>query len=530
MAEAFKPFLKKSEFISSGDPFTDSILLGASNADMNNVDYGAFKNVVKAEPVTVPVPTATNDGIIKQAQNIADQAYGDSTAGDIDWGVASLLYFSKMAENASKPGATALGAGASAFTQPAAYIMQKDKEKQALEAKKGATVASLIPSLVTANKSKVTSSKDYVVKDAEKFNKVFGTSYKDGDQVPLSQSQFAKAPLGTIIGFQKETSDKAQASKPMIINNVADFKSKLKLGDINPVTDKPWEKGDKVNLNAAQEKELTVGSVSTFVKAETYTDEFNEKRYLTGPNEGKLISEVMEDNKILNSQPISSDILKGNEITSTVPALKKLNKDQFDNAIKFRKEIKDGAKEFIGIQRSFNNIKKFYENPGEISDYSLAVAYAKIIDPGTAAREGEVAAIANSGALAQAVKTQLINALVGGGKLPPNVRAGIFNRSADIYNEEREKTVNLTKNVEKLWETQVGKGQGKWVNLITIDEAHKGYKTVTDDKQVAFIFKENVLNKMNLGSLKKIIEQEKLSDEELNIIGEIIKKKNKKTE
>jgi len=136
MAEAFKPFLKKSEFISSGDPFTDSIVLGASNADMNNVDYGAFKDVVKAKPVTTPVPTATNDGIIKQAQNIADQAYGDSTAGDIDWGVASLLYFSKMAENASKPGATALGAGASAFTQPAAYIMQKDKEKQALEAKK----------------------------------------------------------------------------------------------------------------------------------------------------------------------------------------------------------------------------------------------------------------------------------------------------------------------------------------------------------------------------------------------------------
>ena len=60
MAEAFKPFLKKSEFISSGDPFTDSIVLGASNADMNNVDYGAFKDVVKAKPVTTPVPTATN--------------------------------------------------------------------------------------------------------------------------------------------------------------------------------------------------------------------------------------------------------------------------------------------------------------------------------------------------------------------------------------------------------------------------------------------------------------------------------------
>jgi len=159
MAEAFTPFLKKNNFISSGDQITDSIILGASNADMNNVDYGAFKDVVK--PAPLPVTTSTNDGIIKQAQNIADKAYGDSTAGDIDWGVASLLYFSKMAENASKPGATALGSAASAFTQPAAYIMQKDKEKQALEAKKGATVASLIPSLVTANKTKTDATKLY---------------------------------------------------------------------------------------------------------------------------------------------------------------------------------------------------------------------------------------------------------------------------------------------------------------------------------------------------------------------------------
>ena len=133
----------------TGNPIRDSIFgfnnLGVSGTDIDQVDAGAFANLQKT-----PKPTTT-DGIIKQAQTIADKAYGDSTAGDIDWGVASLLYFSKMAENASKPGATALGSAASAFTTPAAYIMQKDKEKQALEAKKGATVASLIPSLVTAS-------------------------------------------------------------------------------------------------------------------------------------------------------------------------------------------------------------------------------------------------------------------------------------------------------------------------------------------------------------------------------------------
>jgi hypothetical protein len=166
--------LKKRQIPSvSQDEINNAIqnsVFGTSGTDLNKFDVGAFKDIPKASSIinqgeekskVKPVATTTTDGIIKQAQNIADQAYGDSTAGDIDWGVASLLYFSKMAENASKPGATALGAGASAFTQPAAYIMQKDKEKQALEAKKGATVASLVPALVKANVTKADASKLY---------------------------------------------------------------------------------------------------------------------------------------------------------------------------------------------------------------------------------------------------------------------------------------------------------------------------------------------------------------------------------
>ena len=150
--------------LKSGDLATQNRLLNADETNINaERGFGVSGSDLSKETAgALPKITATTtDGIIKQAQNIADKAYGDSTAGDIDWGVASLLYFSKMAENASKPGATALGSAASAFTQPAAYIMQKDKEKQALEAKKGATVASLIPSLVTANKTKTDASKLY---------------------------------------------------------------------------------------------------------------------------------------------------------------------------------------------------------------------------------------------------------------------------------------------------------------------------------------------------------------------------------
>jgi len=159
------PYLPMSKD-ATNEAITNS-LFGVSGSDVSTLDVGAFKDIPQAKSIVnqakkleEQTKTAKYDPVT-MAQNIADKAYADSTAGDIDWGVASLLYFSKMAENASKPGATLLGSAAGAFTQPAAYIMQKDKEKQALEAKKGATVASLVPSLVKANVKKVDASKLY---------------------------------------------------------------------------------------------------------------------------------------------------------------------------------------------------------------------------------------------------------------------------------------------------------------------------------------------------------------------------------
>ena len=105
------------------------------------------------------LPKATSQATLKTnpleyAKQIAEGAFAGQTGSEPDWGVASLLYFSKLAENASKPGATFLGAAGSAGTAPAAYLMQKEKEKADLETKKASLVASLIPSIITAQKPK----------------------------------------------------------------------------------------------------------------------------------------------------------------------------------------------------------------------------------------------------------------------------------------------------------------------------------------------------------------------------------------
>jgi len=132
-----------------------------ADRDLMNQTFGVSgtditKETAGALPKEAPTKTATTSQVnpLDYAKQIAEGAFAGQTGSEPDWGVASLLYFSKLAENASKPGATFLGAAGSAGTAPAAYLMQKEKEKADLETKKASLVASLIPSIITAQKPK----------------------------------------------------------------------------------------------------------------------------------------------------------------------------------------------------------------------------------------------------------------------------------------------------------------------------------------------------------------------------------------
>jgi hypothetical protein len=171
------PFLNKKSFTSQQlEPTAESYMggdipvsvapfknYGVSGTDTDALTQGALLDLVNKPKMS---------SIITQAQDIADKTLGDYTPSEPDWGVMSLLYFSKMAEEASKPGATALGAAGSAFTTPAAYLMQKQKDeadrKEARETKKASIVTSLIPSLYTASKTKAEEPKPYLLKSTGK--------------------------------------------------------------------------------------------------------------------------------------------------------------------------------------------------------------------------------------------------------------------------------------------------------------------------------------------------------------------------
>ena len=121
-----------------------------------------------------------------------------------------------------------------------------------------------------------------------------------------------------------------------------------------------------------------------------------------------------------------------------------LSKDQLSGLNSLRDDLRTELKPFEIVKSGYNNITTFYNNPSATSDYALAVAFAKILDPGSVAREGEVAAVQNAGARIPALGQALKNAVDGKGQLTQQVRQQIAELATKVYTErqgEAQKTI-----------------------------------------------------------------------------------------
>lgn len=112
-----------------------------------------------------------------------------------------------------------------------------------------------------------------------------------------------------------------------------------------------------------------------------------------------------------------------------------LDKDQLSALNTLRDDMRAELAPFEIVKQGYNNITAFYNSPGSTSDYALAVAFAKILDPGSVAREGEVAAVQNAGARIPALGQALTNAITGEGQLTAQVRQEIAQLATQIYAE-----------------------------------------------------------------------------------------------
>jgi hypothetical protein len=116
-----------------------------------------------------------------------------------------------------------------------------------------------------------------------------------------------------------------------------------------------------------------------------------------------------------------------------------LTNDQVSQGGALRDDLRSELGTFNLVRSGYQTIQDLYANSGSVSDYALAVGFAKILDPTSVAREGEVSAIAGSGSLESGLRAQIINALNGQGSLPPEVRTEIARIATMKYEREADR-------------------------------------------------------------------------------------------
>ena len=455
---------------------------------------------------------------IPQAQTIFDTLYSKSPEEQeredrINTGMMMLNFFTKMGAEASRPGATALGAANVAGADTASmYIKQVNAERARRDAKKKGVVG--LASQLMAKDQTSGTPKPYNVLNPDIVNRLFGTKLKQNDKISLTAKQFNQLPVGTVTDFAEP-----KQQKQIPIYQVSD-------GNVKMVV----EFGEDYN------RELSSGKYTTVKPAEkkaptTYEDDFGQRRYLTGENEGKLVSEVQNSKKVENNENIDGEIENEDETVSTnKPKLKRLTKVEMGYVKGYRAEIEKLTKDFRDIQSGYQKIVKFYNTKGAIGDYGLAVQFAKLIDPGSVAREGEVAAVQKAGSLPDTVKAQLINALNGRGGLPQRIRAGIYNRAIEIFNTERTKAVDIVDKFKGLLASDLGDDkQGARLEFFTIEPevALTDLINLDDIKDEPFVYNEEKIKTMSVQELTTVLQQE-LTTQQTQFILKILKEKKAK--
>ena len=142
----------------------------------------------------------------------------------------------------------------------------------------------------------------------------------------------------------------------------------------------------------------------------TFTDAYGDIRYLDGNKElvmgGAAPTQVMQ-----------GSIEERNSGTGAIPR-ERYTLKQSAKIDTLSDDIRMEMKPFELVKGHWDRLSLFYENSGAVSDYALAVGFAKILDPTSVARQSEVDAVNASGAASQATKQAIINAINGKGKMP----------------------------------------------------------------------------------------------------------------
>ena len=381
----------------------------------------------------------------QMAIDFAQQMYPDPPKADPY--EAALQFFLAMGQGASQPGATVLGSAVGAMQAPADYLAAKKKEKRETDRARMQTALQLAPSLKPPAKGKA----DYI------------EAVIDGQSGLYTSEEIRAAKAeGKVVSIYEAPKSGSQNNdlKPF---GIIDPENLTEIQRVIPSAS--LDADGNILLTDAEAAMAGVrpyiGQKITPSKDSTKDPKFSDDgtgtlRYTANPPEGKNIGDI---------------VFEGVDITGFTQ-----NELQLANSL--RDDLTKQIEPFRDIKSAFSQIDGFYEEAqsenSPVSDYSLAVQYAKVIDPGTAAREGEVAAIATAGAMSSAFKAALTNALMGTGKLSPRMRASIYNNALRIYGT---KLPGALATIER-YKTQSNAQKDGLFNLVGLNVDAESYKPV----------------------------------------------------
>ena len=126
--------------------------------------------------------------------------------------------------------------------------------------------------------------------------------------------------------------------------------------------------------------------------------------------------------------------------------LNEFTQEELGNINVLRDDLGKELGQFNIIKQGYNNIMTFFKEPNQVTDYAMAVSFAKVLDPGSVAREGEVKAVTNAGAKFPAYRAAFNNAIKGTGAMDPKMRYDIATAATSLY---KERSVEATNSIEK---------------------------------------------------------------------------------
>ena len=126
--------------------------------------------------------------------------------------------------------------------------------------------------------------------------------------------------------------------------------------------------------------------------------------------------------------------------------LNEFTQEELGNINVLRDDLGKELGQFNIIKQGYNNIMTFFKDPNQVTDYAMAVSFAKVLDPGSVAREGEVKAVTNAGAKFPAYRAAFNNAIKGTGAMDPKMRYDIATAATSLY---KERSVEATNSIEK---------------------------------------------------------------------------------